>query len=71
MKIRIVKPGAQLIIIEKPGRRIRRYSLEDTIEVDTDEFRKWFENLDPLSRYIYTDAIAPIFDRWLTEKLEG
>lgn len=42
MKIRIVKPGAQPVIMQRYGRRIRRYNIEDTVEIDLGELPGWY-----------------------------
>lgn len=42
--MRIIKPDAKFIILERPGKRLRRFNIEDTIEITDNEWDEiWIE----------------------------
>jgi hypothetical protein len=49
---RLVKRRAILVIIEKPGRRIRRFNIEDTIEILEDWRPEGWEEI--LAKLVYS-----------------
>ena len=46
--IRVVKPDAMPVIVERLGRRRHRYEIEDTVKIDLSKFDDWVEDNDDL-----------------------